>query len=235
MKLKCLIVDDEPIAQNIVKGFISDTPNLEVFGVCDNAMEALRILNENAIDILFLDIEMPKITGLGFLKTLTNPPPTILTTAYREFALEGYELNVVDYLLKPFSFERFLRAVNKVGSNFNKKPSINNNLLSDRPFVYFAVDRKNVKVYYDEIKYIEGLNNYVKIYFNDEFLVVYHTLIELEKKLPEKQFVRIHKSHIISLSKIKAYGSDYVEIADKQLSIGNTYKDAFFDILKRKG
>ncbi len=232
MNLKCLIVDDEPIAQNIVKGFIADVPNLEVLGICDNAMEALQILREHHVDILFLDIEMPKITGLSFLKTLTNPPSTIITTAYREFALEGYELNVVDYLLKPFSFERFLKAVNKVNTQTESKtPEVETAL---KTYEYFKVDRKNIRVDYNDISYIEGLSNYVKIHLLKEHLVVYHKLIDLEKLLPPKQFVRIHKSYIIALDKIKAYGSDYVEIADKQLSIGNTYKDRFFLILTER-
>ncbi len=229
MNLKCLIVDDEPIAQNIVKGFINDTPNLEIIGICDNAMEALKILQEHTIDILFLDIEMPKITGLSFLKTLSHPPATIITTAYREFALEGYELDVVDYLLKPFSFERFLKAVNKV--NCKSEADHTTTKITTKTYEYFKVDRKNVRVNYDEIIYIEGLSNYVKIHLKNEHLVVYHKLVDLEKILPEGQFVRIHKSYIISMDKIKAYGNDYVEILDQQLSIGNTYKNTFFKLL----
>ncbi|GAA4275161.1 LytTR family DNA-binding domain-containing protein [Aquimarina gracilis] len=227
MNLKCLIVDDEPIAQNIVKGFVTDTPNLEVFAICDNAMEALKILQEHEIDILFLDIEMPKITGLSFLKTLPNPPQTIVTTAYREFALEGFELDVVDYLLKPFSFERFLKAVNKV-NNPKRIEKIETNT-----YAYFKIDRKNVRVDFDDITYIEGLSNYVKIHLKDKHLVVYHKLMDLEQLLPGNLFVRIHKSFIIALEKIKAYGNDYVEINDTQLSIGNTYKDQFQRAIKK--
>lgn len=229
MIFRCLIVDDEPIAQNIVKGFIGDTPNLELVAICDNAMEALKVLQEQAVDLLFLDIEMPKISGLSFLKTIPNPPSTIITTAYREYALEGYELNVVDYLLKPFSFERFLIAVNKVPTKTKK--SLTPTEKMERTYQYFRVAGKNVKVFYNDIFYIEGLSNYVKIHLEKKCLVVYHKLIDLEKELLENQFVRIHKSYIISLSKIKAYGSDYVEIGDKQLSIGNTYKDAFLRCL----
>ena len=225
MNLKCLIVDDEPIAQNIVKGFITDTPNLEVIGICDNAMEALAVLREKKVDLLFLDIEMPKISGLSFLKTLSHPPAIIITTAYREFALEGFELNVVDYLLKPFSFERFLKAVNKVESN--KIQDTGHAKPISKTYAYFKVDRKNLRVEYDEILYVEGLSNYVKIHLKDKDLVVYHKLIDLENLLPKDQFVRIHKSYIIAINKIKAYGKDYVEVADTQLSVGNTYKDHF--------
>ncbi len=232
MNFKCLIVDDEPIAQNIVKGFIADTPNLEVFGICDNAMEALKVLQEHTIDILFLDIEMPKITGLSFLKTLTHPPATIITTAYREFALEGYELDVVDYLLKPFSFERFLKAVNKVT---HKRETEKTEIKTEpKTYEYFKVDRKNIKVNYDEIIYIEGLSNYVKIHLESHQHIVYHKLIDLEQLLPEGQFVRIHKSYIIAIDKIQAYGNDYIEVADKQLSIGNTYRERFFAMVSKK-
>ncbi len=233
MNLKCLIVDDEPIAQNIVKGYIADTPNLEVIGICDNAMEALKILQEHTVDILFLDIEMPKITGLSFLKTLSHPPATIITTAYREFALEGYELDVVDYLLKPFSFERFLKAVNKVSCK-NEASQYTKQKISSKTYEYFKIDRKNVKVNYNDIMYIEGLSNYVKIHLQTKHLVVYHKLIDLEKILPVNQFVRIHKSYIISIDKIKAYGNDYVEVLDQQLSIGNTYKDVFFTVMSQR-
>lgn len=226
MKLRCLVVDDEPIAQNIIKGFIADIPNLELVGICDNALEALVVLENSAIDLLFLDIEMPKLSGLSFLKSLQNPPETIITTAYREFALEGFELSVIDYLLKPFSFERFLTAINKVKNKLHSQ--INNPDINQvRAYTYFKVDRKNVKVYLDEIYYIEGLSNYVKIHLNEKSIVVYERLIDLEAQLHDKNFLRIHKSYIISLDKIRAYGNDYVDILERQLSIGNTYRDSF--------
>ncbi|MCK8523108.1 response regulator transcription factor [Aquimarina sp. D1M17] len=233
MKLKCLIVDDEPIAQNIVKGFIEDIPDLEVVDICDNAMEALKVLQKQTVDILFLDIEMPKLSGLSFLKTLSHPPATIITTAYREFALEGFELDVVDYLLKPFSFERFLKAVNKV----NRTQEIHSPTepkSCEKTYEYFKVDRKNIRIDYDDIIYIEGLSNYVKIHIKDKHFVVYHKLIDLQNLLPSDQFVRIHKSFIVAFDKIKAYGNDYVEIFDRQLSIGNTYKENFFTLLTRR-
>lgn len=229
MSLSCLIVDDEPIAQNIVKSFIGNSPNLTVAGICNNAMEALPILQAQQVDILFLDIEMPVLSGLSFLKTLARPPATIITTAYREFALEGYELNVVDYLLKPFSFERFLKAVNKVDGYSTTKPDSS---LIRNDFEYFRADRKNIKVHYDDILLIEGLSNYVKIHMTDKQLVVYHRLIDLEKRLPKDHFVRIHKSFIVSVTKIEAYGNDFVEIDGRQLSIGNTYKAAFMKVIR---
>ncbi len=221
MPLNCLIVDDEPIAQDILKGYVNDIPNLVLVCVCDNAMEATTIVKEKKIDLMFLDIEMPKLSGLNFLKTLQDPPYVIFTTAYREFALDSYDLNAVDYLLKPISFERFLKAVNKV---FASSRFVENT----EEYRYFKVDKKNVKVYYQDILYVKGLSNYVIIHTSREQLIVYMRLLDLERTLPANKFVRIHKSYIVSLDNIKAYGSDYVEIADEQLTIGNTFKENFF-------
>ncbi len=219
----CIIVDDEPIAQDILEGYVEDIPNLTLVAICDNAMEAMSVLQRQKIDLIFLDIEMPKLTGLEFLKSLSTPPYVIFTTAFREFALESYDLNAVDYLLKPISFERFLKAVNKV---FSKT------IEADIPdYKYFKVDRKNVKILYKDILYIEGLSNYVIIHTGKKQYVVYLRLIDLQNTLPKNKFVRIHKSYIVSLSHVKAYGKDYVEIGDKQLTISNTYREFFFKII----
>lgn len=231
MKIKCLIVDDEPIAQNILKTFVKDTPILSLEAVCSNALEAFEILKEKNIDLIFLDIEMPKLSGIGFLKSLTDAPAVIITTAYRDFALEGYDLNVVDYLLKPFSFERFLKAVNK----YNKSlPQESIPIESpEKNFAYFKSERKKVKVNYNEILYFEGLGNYVKIHLEKgKNLVIYHKLTDLEKSLSRKKFLRIHRSFLIAIDKVKAYGTDYVEIGQKQLSVGNTYKEKFSRALR---
>lgn len=230
MKLKCLIVDDEPIAQNILRSYVKDTPNLEIYKICSNAMEAMPILKENFVDILFLDIEMPKISGLSFLKTLSNPPATILTTAYRQFALEGFELNVVDYLLKPFSFERFLIAVNKIEKAENQ-PFMSNIKTDTKEYDFFKVNKKNVKVFFEDILFFEGLSNYVVINTFNEKLIIYSSLSMIENRIFSKGFVRIHRSYIVNTQNLKAYGKDYVEIGDKQLSIGNTYKKNFEKII----
>ncbi|WP_222984769.1 LytR/AlgR family response regulator transcription factor [Flagellimonas meishanensis] len=232
--IRCLIVDDEPIAQKIIKGYLEDTPGVELYGTCDNALEAMEVLEKHHIDLLFLDIEMPKLSGLGFLKTLKNPPETIITTAYREFAVEGFELSVLDYLLKPYSFERFLMAINKAKKKIESAhQSKNSNIAQERAYTYFKSDRKNVKVHYDEIVMIEGLSNYVKIHLEENgVLVVYERLAHLEKTLPPDKFARIHKSYIIALEKIKTYGIDSVEIAGTELSIGNTYREQFFSKIK---
>lgn len=222
---QCLIIDDEPIAQNILKKYIADVPELEVAGVCQNAMEAISVLQETDIDLMFLDIEMPKISGLSFLKTLHHPPATILTTAYREFALEGFELDAIDYLLKPFSFERFLRAVNKVLLARQPEPIGEE---SSSLHTYFKSDRKYVKVTFQDIIYVEGFSNYVIIHRQDDKkLVVYEKLQNLEESLQPFGFIRIHRSYIISLHHISAFGSDFVELGEKQLTVSNKYRAAF--------
>lgn len=227
-KLKCLIVDDEPVAQRILEGYLLELNDFEVVGKCLNALAARQILLEQPVDIMFLDLEMPKLKGFSFLKTLEKRPATIITTAYREFALEGFELGVVDYLLKPFSFERFLKALNKIE---NKSKETTKSITENRDYEYFKVDRKNIKVYFNEIFYIEGLNNYIKIHLEDQSLIIYHKLIDLQQKLPNDQFIRLHKSFIVSLSKIQSYNTHFVEISNKKLPIGNTYKDNFLNAL----
>lgn len=232
--LKCLIIDDEPIAQKIIKGYLEDTPGLELFGICDNAIEALEVLENNAVDLIFLDIEMPKLSGLGFLKTLEKTPETIITTAYREFAVEGFELSVADYLLKPYSFERFLKAVNKVKKKIEAENRLSRGNAVEQLYTYFKSGRKNVKVKYNDIVIIEGLSNYVKIHLKDEkILVVYERLSHLQKILPDDRFARIHKSFIIALEKIKNYGIDSVEIGGKELTIGKSYKERFLSKIKK--
>lgn len=232
MRIPCLIVDDEPIAQNILKSYIADVATLKLVGVASNALEAFEFLQTKEVSILFLDIEMPKISGLNFLKSLQKPPTTILTTAYRDFALEGYDLGVVDYLLKPFSLERFLKAVDKAVLFQKNKNKENTPSPEHKKFIYFRVDRKNVRVFFTAILYIEGLSNYVKIYTEEETLIVYHKLSELEKILPHDQFLRIHKSYLVALEKIEAYGKGFVEIQGKVLPIGHTYKKTVLGFFK---
>ena len=230
MTYKCIIVEDEPIAQGILLGYAEMVPQLEVVQVCGDAVEALQYLNELEVDILFLDIGMPKISGLDFLKTLSNPPATILTTAYRQYAVEGFELNVVDYLLKPFSFERFLQATNKVILKTKVKEA--RSAEKEKDFVFFKVDKKNVRVRFSEILYLEADRNYASVYLRNDKLVVYGSLSDIEKLLPADRFLRIHRSYLVSLKAIDAYGKDFVDIADKQLTVGNTYRASFFRSLK---
>jgi DNA-binding LytR/AlgR family response regulator len=228
MKYQCLIVDDEPIAQQILESYISQIDSLHIAGKCSNAFEALNVLHQEHIDILFLDIKMPSLSGLEMLKTLQNPPKAILTTAFSEFGVESYEFGIVDYLLKPISFERFLKAVNKIvipkSANLEKEEN-EEKLSSDPTFIFFKADKKIHKYYFSEILFIEGSGNYVKIHTkNDKPLMVLDKLIELYDKLPQKNFIRVHKSFIVNVSHIQKIEGNMLKIQDKSIPISATYK-----------
>lgn len=218
--MKCLLVDDEPLATSIVKNYLAQVEGFETVGTCRNAVEAYNFIRKHRVDLIFLDIEMPKITGLEFLKNLRNPPYVIITTAHREFALEGFDLNVIDYLLKPIRLERFLQAIQKIpGKN-------NNNLESANNFVYLKSDGKNIKIKFEQILYIEGLSNYVKLVLEDKkTLVTYLKMQEIENILPSASFLRIHRSYIVSKEKINAYSKSKIEVGSTTLSIGGQYKE----------
>lgn len=224
-KIKCLIVDDEAIAQRIIAKYLSNLSDYEIVDNCLSALEAMQVLQEKEVDLMFLDIEMPKLKGLAFLKTLKNPPQVIITTAHREYALEGFELEVLDYLLKPISFERFLKAVNK----FRKVAQINNpstqkhHHLTDE-FLYVTSDRKTQKLRMAEIQYIEGLNNYIIIHIDGKKHIVYSSITEIIRKL-NNSFLRIHKSFAINKEYIRSFTKEIVEIGDKELPIGKSFKD----------
>ncbi len=223
-KFRCLIVDDEPIAQRIIEGYLADFQEFEVVDKCLHALAARSILQKEPIDLMFLDLEMPKLKGLAFLKTLENPPAVIITTAHRAFALESFELEVLDYLLKPISFERFLKAINRFQKLHitTNSPTINPTL-NPTKFLYVKSNRKTLKINQQDIDYIEGMNNYVKIYCQQEVHVVYTSLQKMLTDLTP-QFLRIHKSYIINKHKIKAFNQEQIEVGTKQLPIGNTYR-----------
>ncbi len=213
----CIVVDDERTARNILKAYINDVPFLVFVNEFKNAIEALEFIQENDIDIIFLDIEMPKLSGLNFAKLIKNNTKIIFTTAHREFALEGFELNATDYLLKPFSFDRFLNAVKRTVSknNISTKAAVNH--------MYIKVDKIMTRVDYADLLYIEGMSNYVKVNTVHETLITYNKLSDLDELLPEK-FVRVHKSYIVNTSKIRNYTKEYVEINKKHIPIGLTYR-----------
>ncbi|QCR23378.1 LytTR family DNA-binding domain-containing protein [Pontibacter sp. SGAir0037] len=230
MKIRCLLVDDEPPALAVLRSHIEAVPMLEVTGQCHNAIAAFDALQKHPVDLMFLDIKMPQLLGTDFLKSLRNPPKVILTTAYREYALEAFDLDVVDYLLKPISLDRFLRAVQKViKSDAPLAPAITNHSepahTSSERFLYFRVDRKMVKVMVDDILYIESLKDYVRIVTASKQLVAKQTITSLEEMLPEEQFLRIHRSFIVSLKKIDSYSPAHIDIMGKELPIGRHYKN----------
>jgi DNA-binding LytR/AlgR family response regulator len=229
MKTRCLIVDDEPLARELIRGYAAKMENFEVVAECGDAMKALNTLRTKQIDLIFLDIQMPQINGIEFLKTLKHPPRVIITTAYHEFALDGFELDVVDYLLKPITFERFLKSVNRFYQmNQDTIQLINRQggeKSSDDTFIYLKENKKVVKVYLADIKYIEGLSEYIQIYTDKRKVVVKASLAQMEEKLPSAQFLRIHKSYIVSVNRIEAFTAHTVEIQNKELPIGRSYKN----------
>jgi len=230
-KIKCLVIDDEQPARDIVKKHIEGVESLELSGSCNNAVEALSFLQSNIVDLLFLDIQMPHILGTNFIRTLKNPPRVIFTTAYRKYAIEGFELDAVDFLLKPISFDRFLKAVNKV-LQLNLQSNITDTGQAEKdkekeqaqPFLYFRSDRKMVKVLFNEILYIEGLRDYIRIFTTSKTIVTKHLLSSLQEMLPADAFLRIHRSYIVSINKIDSYDADTIEISKKELPIGRLFK-----------
>lgn len=228
-KIRCLVIDDEPPAREILKKHIAGVETLELAGDCSNAVEALTFLQHNPVDLLFLDIQMPHILGTSFIRTLKNPPKVIFTTAYRKFAVEGFELNAVDYLLKPISFERFLQAVNKVlqiNLTASNHTSTSTETTSEQahPFLYFRVDRKMVKVFLDNILFVESLKDYIKIFTTTKTIITKQPISSLEELLPSDAFIRIHRSYIVAVNKIDCFNADSVEISKKELPIGRLYK-----------
>jgi DNA-binding LytR/AlgR family response regulator len=232
--LKCLIIDDEPPARDIIRRYIENMPMLEVAGECGNAVQALSFLQQNHADLLFLDIRMPQLKGNEFLKVVKNPPPVIMTTAHAEYALEGYELDVVDYLLKPIQFDRFIKAVNKAFI-FKGQHTVETKPVTEAKqenFVYFRADRKMVKVMLNDILYVESMKDYVKVITGNEVIVTKQSLNSVEAMLPEKQFVRTHRSFIVSLSKVKSYTHELIEINKDEIPIGKLYRNEVLKMLE---
>ena len=239
MKTKCLIIDDEPLARDLVRNHLEKLDNFEIVAECGDAMKALQVLRNQHVDLMFMDIQMPQITGIEFLKTLKNPPRVIITTAYREYALEGFELDVVDFLLKPITFERFLKSVNKyfqvTSENGNNGESVSAASSPEDSFIYVKENKKVIKLLLNEILYIEGLSEYVKIYTDSKRIVTKTSMTNMEDKLPSENFMRIHKSYIVSLQKIEAFTSSSIEVTGKELPIGRSYKNKVSKVLHAGG
>lgn len=233
MKVKCLIVDDEPLAVEVIQNHISKIEQLEVVGTCKNAFEVYNFLNENKVDLLFLDIHMPEMKGTELIKNLKNPPKIILTTAYREYALESYELNVLDYLLKPISFDRFMQAINKYFESANDSSDIsfhstNNN---EDSFIYVREKNQVHKILTNNIHFIESISDYVKIHSCNQKITIRYTITSIEKMLSDADFIRIHRSYIINNKYITRFTSHSIFIEDKEFPIGPSYKKEVFKSL----
>jgi two-component system, LytTR family, response regulator len=222
-KTKCIIVEDEPLATKVLTDYISQVPFLELQGAFKDAILATDFLRNNSTDLIFLDIHLPKLKGMAFLKTLTNPPAVIITTAYHQYAVEGFNLNVTDYLLKPFEFERFLVAVNKVkAAQGEKLKTIESN---EKDFIFLNVKKKKVKILFSEILYIESQKEYIKIVTTKREYISKMGTHEIESLLPVNLFKRIHRSFIVSISKIESYTAEMVEVNGVSIPIGRGYKD----------
>lgn len=230
MKIKCLIVEDEPLAVEIMEDFIAQVPFLELESVCHDAFCAMQVLREKPIDLMFLDIHLPKLKGLDFLATLKNPPKVIITTAYHEFAVKSYEFSVLDYLLKPIEFSRFMAAVQKA---IPSVPMVENKVDTSIKELIFTVQKKKARVSLDSVLYIESQKENIKIVMEDRTLITRYSISELEKQLPEN-FIRIHRSFIVSKSKIDFFDAQDVEIREKQIPIGRNYKDFVISALLNK-
>ncbi len=231
--LKAIIVDDEPLALDVLETFIEQMPGIELVSRCGNAFEANEALKNPEINLMFLDIQMPQMTGLDFLKSLEQPPMVIFTTAYSEYAVEGFELNIVDYLLKPISLDRFMKAVNKASDKLGAVSDTVNN--DDEDFFFVKADKKLIKVNFNDIKYIEGLKDYVMIKKDQGRIITLQTMKSLEDKLPSSRFMRIHRSYILNINHIKAIVGNMVEIMEKgqvkHLPIGKNYRESLLAVI----
>jgi DNA-binding LytR/AlgR family response regulator len=234
MKTKCLIVDDEPLAVKLIETHAGKIPSLEVVATCQNAVEAFDILMKKHIDLVFLDVEMPEVTGIDLLKSLKKAPAIIITTAYREFALDAYELDAIDYLLKPIAFDRFFKSISKYYQWYGgeKTEIVSKQGESDVPaFIYVRADRKIIKLPLEDIFYIESLKDYVKIHLANEVIVTKEKISLLEEKLPEQLFLRTHRSFLVAVKKVRAFTAETIEVGEKELPIGRTYKSSVLGFL----
>ena len=235
MPIKCLIVDDEPLAIKILEKYIADLETLDLVASCRSATKALTYLENSTIDVIFLDIQMPQITGMAMAKSLQNPPKIIFTTAYRDFAVESYEVNAVDYLVKPISFERFFQAIQKLKATQNTESL---SQVSPPPTsaetLLIKADKKQFVIKLSDIQYIESIKDYVIVHTLQQNLISYQTMQQVINALPATDFLRIHRSFIINLTHLKAFNNSYVFVADNEIPIGRTYKDEVYQKLNQR-
>jgi len=232
MTLSCIIIEDEPLATEKLEGFIAQVPLLKFEGSFDNALNGLQFLNTHTIDLLFLDIQMEKITGIQLLENLSSKPYVVITSAYSDYALKGYELSVFDYLLKPYSFERFLGAVNKIFNDLKLKRALNNESSGLQIFIKTEYRRENVHL--DDILYIEGMQGYLKIYLPGKKILTKQSIKAILKLLPEDQFIQVHKSYVVALSKIESIERNRIKISDKLIPVGDLYKKHFYERIENR-
>lgn len=235
MKLRCLLIDDEPPALKVLESHLSQIGGVEIVAQCKNALEALDVLGSKTVDLMFLDIKMPKILGTDFLKNLSHPPIVIFVTAYRDYAVDGYELDAVDFLVKPVSFERFLKAITKVKRMMGQETQglANDKKSNTEAFVYLKVDRSMQKVFVDNILYIESWKDYIKIYLTTgKNVLVKQSISAMENLLSDHKFLRVHRSFMVSVDKITGYNTFSVHVQSTEIPIGRLYKQAVMNALQ---
>ena len=235
MKIKCMIIDDEPSSQTVLKNFVADVDFLELKGVCNNALDALQIFKQNPdIDLLFLDVNMPKISGLTFYKSLQNPPEVIFTTAYPQYAVDGFEVNAIDYLLKPFSFERFFTAVNKVlEKRFSNGKKANGNQTEEERFMFVKSSKTLHKINFEDILFVEAYGDYVKVHQEQQCILTNATFTSVLETLPKDIFVRTHKSFAINFKKMNSISGNHITILKHKIPIGQKYRVEFFQYINQ--
>lgn len=233
--VKCLIVDDEPMARDVIRRYIEQLPSLSIVGEFGNAIDATLFLQQHPVDMIFLDIQMPHLSGTDFVRSLRNVPKIIFTTAHKEYAHEGFDLDVIDYILKPIRFDRFLRAVNKAFPQQQHDTEAGASVAGYEnkfasPFIYLRVDRKMSKILLDDVLYLESDKDYVKVFTANATIISRQTISSVEAMLPENKFFRIHRSYIVSLDKVKSFTNEIVEIGNKELPIGKLYRNGFLKL-----
>jgi DNA-binding LytR/AlgR family response regulator len=232
-RYNCIIVEDEPLAAEVIRDYILQVPFLQLRGICTDALYAMDLLAKEKIDLVFLDIHLPKLKGLDFIRALQQPPQIIITSAYQEYALQGYEFNVVDYLLKPIEFSRFIRAVNKLKEREPAEPlSLVPAATKERAAIFFNVSKKRVKIYIDEVLFIESLKEYIRITTKDKSILTKFQLGQIEEMLAKNGFLRIHRSFLVAKNKIDAFSATDVEINGRQIPIGRSYKETVMEALE---
>ena len=234
VEINCIIVDDEPTAREILETYLQKITTINLVKSCKNVKEALEIISKSPIDLVFLDINMPEISGLTLARVIDKKTKVIFTTAYREYAVDGFDIQAVDYLLKPISFDRFLKAINKFFDlpefSIGKDPVVLEQSKTD--FIFVRSERKMVKINFDEILYIESLSDYIKIFTKKKTIITRETISNMEAKLPNSRFLRIHRSFLVGIDKIDTYTNEFVEVANEELPISRTYKESVLQKLK---
>ncbi len=235
MKLKTIAIDDEPLALRLVSDYVRKTPFLDLAGSFENPLEAVDFLSKQTADLIFVDIQMPDLTGIEFTRSLDNPPKIIFTTAYSKYAIEGYKLNAIDYLLKPFSYEEFLKAANKAHKQIELEANVSPTIEANNQFLFLKSEYKLRRINFNEILYIEGLKDYIKVYTTDEDKPVLslNSIKAIEQKLPENKFMRVHRSFIVNLDKIEVIERSRIIFGKVYIPVSDQYKDKFQEYLDK--